>query len=179
MTQQVRTVVTGHDASGQSRVASDYVSGPGARNVFVPAQDANVCLTNIWTFDKVPTSLDSAVLEASEFTLKPASGGAIFRYLEIPPESTRRYEGFEDYFKQMGGGGDLAQGAKKKHPAMHRTKTVDILVVLKGEIWLVLDEEEVLIKEGDFVVQRATNHAWSNRTEQPCTMALILVDAQH
>ena len=48
--------------------------------------------------------------------------------------------------------------------------------MLKGEIWLILDEEEVLVREGDFIVQRATNHAWSNRTEETCTLALILID---
>ena len=176
MPKQVRTVVTGHDEKGQSRIEKDYLSGPGAANVFVPAQDPNVCLTNIWTVDSVPSSMESGVLKGDPFTLKPKSGGAIFRYLESPPESTRRYEGFDDYFHQMDAGGDVAKGAKKKHPAMHKTQTVDVLIVLKGEIWLILDEEEVLVREGDFIVQRATNHAWSNRTEETCTLALILID---
>ena len=177
MPKAVRTVVTGHDAEGRSRLTGDYLAGAGAANVFIPAQDPNVCLANIWTMDAVPASMESDVLDQGTFKLKPPKGGAIFRYLEIPPESTRRYEGFEDYFHQMDAGGDLAKGAKKKHPAMHKTQTVDILVVLKGEIWLILDEEETLCREGDFIVQRATNHAWSNRGDVPCSLALILVDA--
>lgn len=177
MPKAVRTVVTGHDAEGRSLLTADYLASAGDPNVFIPAQDANVCLTNIWTVDAVPASMESDVLDKGAFKLKPPLGGAIFRYLEIPPESTRRYEGFDDYFRQMDAGGDLAKGAKKKHPAMHKTHTVDILVVLKGEIWLILDEEETLCKEGDFIVQRATNHAWSNRTEVPCSLALILIDA--
>jgi quercetin dioxygenase-like cupin family protein len=77
----------------------------------------------------------------------------------------------------MDAGKDQAQGTRKKHPAMHKAQTVDVLVVLAGEIWLILDEGEVLCKEGDFIVQRATNHAWSNRTDSPCSLALILIDA--
>jgi mannose-6-phosphate isomerase-like protein (cupin superfamily) len=177
MPNPVRTVITGHDRNGQSIVEKDYVAAAGSPNVFIPAQDPNVCLADVWSVDSVPASMDSAVLEGAAFTLKPKRGGAIFRYLEIPPESLRRYEGFDDYFQQMDAGGDVATGAKKKHPAMHKTQTLDVLVVLKGEIWLILDEEEVLVRQGDFVVQRATNHAWSNRTEQPCSLALILIDA--
>lgn len=41
---------------------------------------------------------------------------------------------------------------------------------------MVLDKEEVLIKEGDVVVQRATNHAWKNVSDKPCRMAFILID---
>lgn len=178
MPRAVRTIVTGHDAKGQSIVLTDATAGAGDPNVYIPAHDPNVCLTNVWTFDGVPTSSTTLPAKDAPFTLKPVKGGGIFRYLEIPPESTRRYDGIDAYFKGMDAGDDLAQGARKKHPAMHKTHTVDVLVVLDGEIWLVLDEEEVLCRQGDFIVQRATNHAWSNRTEKPCALALILVDAQ-
>ena len=173
----VRTVVTGHDAQGRSLVASDSLAGPDSPNTYVPNHDPNVCLTNIWTFASVPTSAVDEPIGSSKFTLKPAQGGAIFRYLELPPESTRRYDGIDEYFRNMDAGGDQAQGAKKRHPAMHKTRTVDVLVVLTGEVWLLLDEGEVLCRQGDFIVQRATNHAWSNRTDKPCSLALILVDA--
>ena len=59
---------------------------------------------------------------------------------------------------------------------MHRTETVDYAVCLSGKIYLVLDDSEVLIKAGDTVVQRGTNHAWSNRSDQPCHMMFVLVD---
>ena len=62
------------------------------------------------------------------------------------------------------------------HPLMHRTETVDYALCLAGEIYLVLDDSEVLIKAGDTVVQRGTNHAWSNRSDQPCRMMFVLVD---
>ena len=65
-----------------------------------------------------------------------------------------------------------------RHPLMHRSETIDYGVVLSGEIVLVLDKEEVELKAGDVFVQRATNHAWSNRSNLPCRIAFVLVKAK-
>ena len=54
---------------------------------------------------------------------------------------------------------------------MQKTRTLDFCLVLEGEITLVLDTEEVHLKAGDTVVQRGTNHAWSNRSDAPCVIA--------
>ena len=59
---------------------------------------------------------------------------------------------------------------------MHRTQTVDYGLVLEGEITLVLDQEEVLMRTGDFVVERGTNHAWANRSSKPCRILFVLID---
>jgi hypothetical protein len=40
-----------------------------------------------------------------------------------------------------------------------------------------MDEGEVLLRAGDVLIQRGTNHAWSNRTDNPATLAFVLVDA--
>jgi quercetin dioxygenase-like cupin family protein len=65
-----------------------------------------------------------------------------------------------------------------RHPGMHKTDTVDYAIVLSGEIWALMDEGETLLKAGDCLVQRGTNHAWSNRSNQPCLVAFILISAQ-
>ena len=59
---------------------------------------------------------------------------------------------------------------------MHRTQSVDYCLVLEGEIHIVLDTGEVLMKTGDFLVERGTNHAWANRSGKPCRMLFVLVD---
>jgi quercetin dioxygenase-like cupin family protein len=61
---------------------------------------------------------------------------------------------------------------------MHRTDSVDYGIVMNGEIWMVMDQEkdDVLLKAGDVVVQRGTNHAWANRGTEPCTIMFVLVD---
>ena len=64
------------------------------------------------------------------------------------------------------------------NPGMHTTQTVDIGVVLTGELWLELDDgAEVHLRPGDIVVQNGTRHAWRNKGSQPCTVAYALVGA--
>jgi uncharacterized cupin superfamily protein len=59
---------------------------------------------------------------------------------------------------------------------MHRTRSIDYGIVLEGEIYLILDDSEVLLRTGDVVVQRGTDHAWENRSDRVARMAFILVD---
>jgi len=59
---------------------------------------------------------------------------------------------------------------------MHRTESIDYGIILEGEITLILDNEETVVRAGDVVVQRGTNHAWANRGKGVCRIAFILVD---
>ncbi|MGE8430928.1 MAG: cupin domain-containing protein [Sphingobacterium sp.] len=63
------------------------------------------------------------------------------------------------------------------HPLMHQTASLDYIVILSGEIYLITDTEETLLQAGDIVIQRGTNHAWSNRSDQMCLQLAILIDA--
>jgi quercetin dioxygenase-like cupin family protein len=62
-------------------------------------------------------------------------------------------------------------------PFMHRTETVDYIVVVEGEIEMDMDNSTVKLKAGDIVVQRGTNHAWANRSSKRARIAVVLVDA--
>ena len=64
-----------------------------------------------------------------------------------------------------------------RHPSMHRTDTLDCLTCVRGEIFLVTDNEEVLMRPGDTVIIRGTNHAWSNRSNAPCLLVGTMTDA--
>jgi quercetin dioxygenase-like cupin family protein len=57
----------------------------------------------------------------------------------------------------------------------HRTATIDYVYVVQGEIHLGVDDGEVLLRAGDTVVQRATTHYWDNRSDEPCTMCVVMV----
>ena len=61
---------------------------------------------------------------------------------------------------------------------MHKTRSVDYAVVIRGEIDLLLDEDDVTVRAGDVVVQRGTNHGWVNRGAEPCSVAFVLIDAR-
>jgi mannose-6-phosphate isomerase-like protein (cupin superfamily) len=109
--------------------------------------------------------------------LEPPKNGTILRIVEFPPDSHwRQNADARKAFDSIGAG-----HAPDKHsadPMMHKTATVDYIIVLKGEIWAIMDKGEVLLKPGDILVQRGTNHSWSVRTNEPCIIAAVLVSAK-
>jgi len=60
---------------------------------------------------------------------------------------------------------------------MHRTNTVDYIIVLRGEIHAIMDTGDTLLRPGDVLIQRGTIHSWSVRGTEPCVIAAILVSA--
>ena len=60
---------------------------------------------------------------------------------------------------------------------MHVTDTVDVLTVVEGEIYVVLEDTETLLRVGDSVIQRGTNHAWSNRSDRPAVLVATMMSA--
>ena len=75
-------------------------------------------------------------------------------------------------------GASHAQDKHSSDPMMHKTSTVDYIIVLKGEIHAIMETGEKLLKAGDVLVQRGTNHSWSVRGNEPCVVAAILVNAK-
>ena len=61
---------------------------------------------------------------------------------------------------------------------MHRTETLDYVIVISGEIDMDTDEGSVTLRNGDVMVQRGTNHAWVNRSASLARVAFVLLDAQ-
>jgi uncharacterized cupin superfamily protein len=108
--------------------------------------------------------------------LAPPANGTIFRLVEFPPDIAWRGKADAgDAFDSIGAGHTPVKGSDE--PMMHKTSTVDYLIVVKGEIWAILDDSEVCLKQGDMMVQLGTNHSWSVRTDEPCLLAAILVNA--
>ena len=65
-----------------------------------------------------------------------------------------------------------------KHPTMHKTNSIDYLVVISGSMHMLMEEGEVELHAGDCIVQRGTNHAWVNRNGKPCVLAAVLIDGK-
>ena len=61
---------------------------------------------------------------------------------------------------------------------MHRTETIDYVIVIEGEIDMDMDDSTVKLKAGDVMVQRGTNHAWANRGSTRARVAFVLIDAE-
>jgi len=157
----MKRVVTGHDAQGRSV----FVIEDGPQPV-VLEKAGGLRLTELWATPN----------ETRGRRIEPDPGGTVFRVIDYPPDSERlKSIDPEAHFASMGA--EAAPRERRRHPGMHRTRTLDYAIVLSGEIYAVLDEGEVLLKAGDVLVQRGTNHAWSNRSARPCRIAFVLVDA--
>jgi len=154
MSRSTRRVVTGHDAGGKSVVVSDGAP-PQNHPMRGPAIGAD--FHEMWSHaDAVPelTSAPAREPNARDFTIMPPSGH-LLRILDVYP---------------------LTDGGQRT--PMHRTRTVDYVVVIEGELVLILDDGEVTLKPGDVVVQRGTDHAWENRSDTVARAAFFHIDAR-
>jgi quercetin dioxygenase-like cupin family protein len=145
----VRRVVTGHDASQVARILID-----------APATNRRVSKsggvsTLIWCTDRTPADISVGEnvddMGARVLGTPPPPNGTRFTVNDIPPGRTG---------------------------PMHRTETIDYVIVLAGELEMQMDDSAVKLRAGDVLVQRGTNHAWINRGPKPARVAFILVDAK-
>ena len=136
----------------------------------------------IWVTDRTPARI-KGVRETLDMPhrLEPPPRGSVCRVVTFPPDAS--YKGrvgakeVQAYFAAMGSPGASTYSPQAPHPYMQKTRTLDFCLVIAGEITLVLDTEELHLKAGDTVVQRGTNHAWSNRTNKLCVVAFSSHDA--
>ena len=170
----MRRIVTGHNGNGKSIVTID---GPPARSI---GEDVGG-LFELWNTDGNEIISSDVIDRADdEVILSPPSGGTKFRYFQINPLP----EGVpEDILQEIAADAFEKVGAAHhrvdttKHPAMHKTETIDYIILLKGDVTLILDEEEVDLKPFDVVVQRGTNHAWVNNGNEPALLIAVLIDS--
>ena len=174
MPQRIRRVVTGHDKDGQSI----FVMDGKAPNVLEMASMPGVALTDLWRTKSSPASnAGNADAATGRIKLEPPAEGTILRIVEFPPDSAwRKSADAKAAFASIGAGG--APDHESGDAMMHATATVDYIIVLQGEIWAILDKGEKLLKQGDILIQRGTNHSWSVRTKEPCVIAAVLIGAK-
>jgi mannose-6-phosphate isomerase-like protein (cupin superfamily) len=180
METRIRRVVTGHDSNGKAVVLSDGY----ATSIKTVPQWPGLVSTDIWKTSAMPVPLarEEPDPTLAPRSLHPAPGGTTCRISIVPPETdfVRNLDPAQAQalFGGVGNASASTHGRGGRHPLMHRTETLDYAVVLEGEITMLLDEGEVNLKAGDVVIQRGTNHAWSNRSGKPVRMLYILIDGK-
>ena len=172
---KVRRVVTGQDATGKSLFVSDehvepitLTPIPGLK--FYP----------LWSADETPTLPSDGTPLAQSRYFPPAAG---FRWLicALPPESVSVSE-TRDIEALRGEAADKLPGLmdvlEDDHPGMHTTDTIDVGVILSGQVTLELDDKAIVtLGPGDTFVQNGTRHAWHNRGDVPVVIAFSLIGA--
>lgn len=109
----------------------------------------------------------------------PFPNGMLVRTLELwpDPDPQKHQQMFADLNKEIGHTQDISEAEKQRSATMHKTDTLDVITVLRGEIYCILDDEEILLKPTDTVIIQGTNHGWSNRGTEPCLLMGCMIDA--
>ena len=161
MPKTIRRVVTGHDAHGKAILISD---GPSPF-IHTNARDPEATSTDIWRTSETPARIAAHPAEPTLGPRRqlPQKRGTVVRINQFPPETDHirnmTPEDAQRVFGALGNEAAALWGKGGRHPAMHRTETIDYAIILEGEITMLLDEEDVLLKAGDVFVQVGTAHA--------------------
>lgn len=172
----IRRIVTGDDAQGRSRIVED---APAA-SIRTVAERPGYRAVNVWRTEETPAKINSTDTTANHRGILPPKNGNILRIIDFPPEPADPVERKRRIQATFGGIFSDATHDKRAgaHPGMHCTETLDYAIILEGEIWAVMDECETLMRAGDVLVQRGTNHAWANRSQKTARIAFVLMDGK-
>ena len=175
---EYRRVVTGLNAQGRSCVIFD---GPPPIQVSSPKRPGKASAL-LWRTSETPVD-NSGVADASlsGFSHDVGPGGTAFLMFVQP--GTSALAGLDEDARKEALFGSVPEAYRRRagnqsHPGMHATDTIDYVVIVKGEITLMLEEDEVTLYPGDVIVDRGVAHAWESRGEDGCLMCTVMVDAK-
>jgi mannose-6-phosphate isomerase-like protein (cupin superfamily) len=176
----IRRTVTGHDAGGKAVVA---MLGEPPNVVSFPSVPGTYFF-EIWKTHAMPAPVDNGPDPTlGPRRMGPTPNGCAVRIVQIAPEKDVKLpstvEEMQQHFRETGSPEAATSRLDAPHPLMHRTQSLDFGIIIDGEVTLILDDSEVRLKPGDIVVQRGTNHAWSNRGDKPCRIAFVLLDGSY
>jgi mannose-6-phosphate isomerase-like protein (cupin superfamily) len=162
----IRRIVTAENEEGRSYIQSD---GPPPNRFMADYAPSYVQV--LWATGESVADGDEPAPAGHRFGFH-SPGGSILRIVDFPPDGT--YERKDRLAAFMDDNG-VRDTNNPRHFWFHKTESLDYAICLEGEIYAMLDEEETLMKAGDVLIQRATNHSWSNRSDKPCRMAFVLL----
>jgi mannose-6-phosphate isomerase-like protein (cupin superfamily) len=173
----IRRVVTGQDEAGKSVFMSDELVDP-----VVLALMPGLEFVNIWGDDNTPSLPTDGARPAAPSYFPPPCGYR-FALFTLPPEGSASLPADIDLQRAAAEMDEKLPGMmdhmEPERPGMHTTNTIDLDLVLEGDMYLELDDgAEVHLGTGDCVIQNGTRHAWHNRSSKPCRMLSILVGAR-
>jgi mannose-6-phosphate isomerase-like protein (cupin superfamily) len=174
----VRRVVTGHDEQGKAVFASEDVIAP-ITLALLPGMEFH----RLWGADDAPRFPDAGD-EPAHTAYFPPLGGFRFGFFTVPPDGGRGVPedldvpaALAELEERLPG---LAGHMEPADPGMHTTATVDMEVVLSGQVVLELDDGATrTMGPGDVIVQNGTRHRWSNPGDEPAVLAVFIVGAHH
>lgn len=169
----IRRIIAAVKENGKSAIIED---GPPPANR--PSMRPGFASRNIWATFGTPAPLNAIDRGSEVKGTMPPLAGTVFKYLDIPPDDIDPARPIDATKADHTEPGLRRYHGHPLHPGMHVTDTIDYAIVLSGEIYAVMEENETLMKAGDVLIQCATMHAWSNRSKDVCRILFVLVDGR-
>ena len=171
----VRRIVTGHDEHGKAIFVDDQLVEPTTVAL------SSTTYHELWRADSTPPFSDAGT-NGPKTTFFPQLGGYRFFLFTYPPgdasadlEGVDIEAGLRELQEKLPG---VLETNEYDNPGMHTTDTVDMEIVLSGEIVLELDDGvEKTLRAGDVSIQNGTRHRWHNRSNQQAVIAVAMVGA--
>lgn len=174
-------VVTGHDENGNAIILEN---GPLNTVMDLDAVPGTT-FHEVWNTGETPAQITHTQEDPTlgPVVLPPMKSGTRIRFVDIPPDTEEYLDHGHDkmkgVFSQIGDAKASTVKDDSPHPLMHRTESIDYGIVIEGELTLIVDNGEAILKPGSVVVQRGTNHAWANRSGKMCRILFILIGGQY
>jgi hypothetical protein len=173
---KMRRIVSAESKAGVVMQASDLLD----------ARTADLC-TNIWGFDKIPDLPLAPEQVLGGYNQRGIFGpkdGVRVNVISLAPEKGGKAPDLGTEVSKI----DLGTGANMSPSeygsgGMHRTDSIDLGVVLKGETDIDYPGEDgqvhtVTVREGDFIAQNGAYHEWRNRSNDYCVILIFIVAAE-
>jgi mannose-6-phosphate isomerase-like protein (cupin superfamily) len=163
----VRRIVTGENAQGKSIIVSDGPTPNHTTDAGTPPAQV------VWVTGEAAAPGADPAPAGHPFAFH-SKRGSLLRVVDFPPDESYDTKQLARFLDDHG----VRDKGAARHFWFHKTESLDYAIVLEGEIYAMMDEGETLMRAGDILIQRATNHSWSNRSGKPCRMAFVLLDLE-
>ncbi|TQC35961.1 MULTISPECIES: cupin domain-containing protein [unclassified Rhodococcus (in: high G+C Gram-positive bacteria)] len=162
-----RLVVAGLDEHGKSAILID-------KNADSKLATPAYTTINLWQIDNMPPGIDEIGIPSGTVSLLPPVGSALYRIVTFPPDSAIGPEAYKNSLELFGDENALVSEANDI-AGLHQTDSIDIVTVISGEVYAVLETTETLLRSGETFIQRGGKHSWSNRGKEDVSCVVVVI----
>jgi quercetin dioxygenase-like cupin family protein len=165
----VRRVVGGHDASGVATILYDgYIHQPNIRGGVLG-------LNALWEEESDQPDSHAVRDKANlAFPVPPDGTGSCLWLVEVQSMLQGDLAKMEAVIQeQVEQRTDVRSGALRVKDGLHGSDTLTYTLILKGEITYITEGDDIVVGEGDAIIQLGNAHSWRNTSGASVLLAVV------